>query len=364
MNGYARDEIEAFLLQKLDVDGVAVDSQKLDGLTRDEIVSSIETIAGDTYVTNQQITVLTNNLTTSFEDGMWALNGGNVIKLQEGSVNGIFTQTTDRIFDLDGGPSNRWIAVGSNGLMGYSTDNGVNWTPVTSGVTKDIAFVRYLTGLTWVFVTIDGDVYRTTDGGINWTPVTAFGQSVTSVDNIGASYVVVVGATGLVESNDGGATWETPVDLSTLPTISDAALTQSQEVYLATASGLYVWSGLGTEALVNGVPNTEQIDHVEVDFNGHIVAVETGGLHHRYSAANGAWQQIEHIRQIKELVVDKYNLWVALTLDNRLLRSVDGGRFWSAVPTTPADVLLWSIGSGEGGWLTGGDSGELYLSID
>jgi len=364
LDGYTRGQVDDFLLQKLDVDGTAADTVRLDGLTRVELVESIEVEAADTYVTNIEITTLTNNLTTSFEDGMWDLNGGNVIRLQSGSLSSIYTQTTDRILDFDGDPNSRWVAVGSGGLAGYSTDNGINWTEIVTGITEDIAFVRHLNGQQWVFVTTGGDIYRSSNGGVNWSLESSFGQAVVSVENIGAAYVLVVGVSGMTESSDGGVTWSAIIDLSTLPSINDAALSQSQEVYLATDLGLYQWTGNGTEALVTAVPDTVVIEHVELDSDGHVVAVEQSGIHHRYSAINLAWQQIDHTRQLKELSVDKYNLWAAITVDNEIVRSIDGGRFWAKAPTSPEGETLWSIGSGETGWLVGGDGGLLYLSID
>lgn len=364
LNAFSRGEVENLLLQKLDVNGVAQDSVRLDGLTRDEIVASIETEASDTYVTNVEITQLTNNLTTSFEDGMWELNGGNVIRLQVGSLSSVFTQTTDRILDFDGTSTSRWLAVGTGGLAAFSTDNGLNWTAIATGVTEDIAYVRFVTEATWVMATVSGVIYQSNDAGINWTQVATLGEVITSLMINAPSDVYAIGTTKMLRSQDGGTTFLAADDLSAAPLINDAAITAAGEVYLATNGGLYLWTSPGPATSVTGISSSVQLDHVETDTDGHIVAVETGGIHHRYSAINTAWQQIDHTRQLKELIVDGYNLWAAITLDDRVIRSINGGRDWAEVPTTPTTVALWSIGTGDTGWLVGGAGGDLFLAID
>lgn len=106
------------------------------------------------------------------------------------------------------------------------------------------------------------------------------------------------------------------------------------------------------------------MQHVAVDITGHIVAVDVDGVHHRYSPVNVAWQTLDYINKLKELKVDNQNLWVEITITNLVRRSVDNGRFWGTVPTTPDAVELFGLGSSATGWIVGGAGGNVYLSID
>jgi uncharacterized protein (TIGR03437 family) len=89
-----------------------------------------------------------------------------------------------------------------------STDGGTTWTPVNSGLTD-----TYVNAL-WVSPTDSnvalagteyGGIFRSANGGASWTSVGNY-TSVSEFLSVGSSVLAGVG-TGILASNDGGATW-------------------------------------------------------------------------------------------------------------------------------------------------------------
>lgn len=59
--------------------------------------------------------------------------------------------------------THEYLAVGNNGTIRRSTDNGVTWTPITSGTTSHLYDVTYYNN-NWVIVGANGTMLRSTTG--------------------------------------------------------------------------------------------------------------------------------------------------------------------------------------------------------
>lgn len=129
-----------------------------------------------------------------------------------GSLNGTAGRT-------DGANPNKWIAVGANGLDGAiyrSADDGSNWTLVNTGSTLDDLLLKdaIRTGNRWLVCGRDqffeeGVVYSSTDG-LNWSasalPVDALPLLALASD--GAGNALAVGEQGeILRSTDDGLTF-------------------------------------------------------------------------------------------------------------------------------------------------------------
>jgi hypothetical protein len=129
-----------------------------------------------------------------------------------GSLNGTAGRT-------DGANPNKWIAVGNDGLDGAiyrSTDDGANWTLVNTGSTLDDLLLKdaIWTGNRWLVCGSDqffeeGVVYSSTDG-LNWSasslPVDALPLLALASD--GAGSALAVGEQGeILRSTDDGLTF-------------------------------------------------------------------------------------------------------------------------------------------------------------
>ena len=128
--------------------------------------------------------------------------------------------TTQALSDVDYGISNVWVAVGANGYITRSTDNGVTFTAQTpiSGTPNLNAIASDRTGV-WVVVGAAGTVYRSTDNGVTWVKLTFPGVTTEVMNGVACDkngVWLIAGASKVYRSTDNGVTW---VALTGLPQI-------------------------------------------------------------------------------------------------------------------------------------------------
>jgi photosystem II stability/assembly factor-like uncharacterized protein len=83
------------------------------------------------------------------------------------------------------------LASTQNGIF-RSTDNGVNWTPVTIG-TANLSVSSFAVSGTMLYASTIGGLYRSADNGISWTIANA--NSTSTSANTSFSSLVVNGTT-------------------------------------------------------------------------------------------------------------------------------------------------------------------------
>lgn len=88
VGGYAASDIDTLLLGKLSINDTAANSALFAGLTLPDLLDSITLDIEQIYVTNEEIVILNQNLTTAFEDSMWDLSGKHVIRFESGDLSG------------------------------------------------------------------------------------------------------------------------------------------------------------------------------------------------------------------------------------------------------------------------------------
>lgn len=148
----------------------------------------------------------------------------------------------DLLFDLEFGQAPLGFAVGTNGRILRTTDNGQNWTPVATSINSTLRSVAwaggnvYLTGgsssflrstdggLTWssvfspssadvvlaqgstCYAVSNGTIWKSTNAGAGWT---AMGPAMSSVmDMLDANTLVAANLDGLFRSGTSGQYWE------------------------------------------------------------------------------------------------------------------------------------------------------------
>jgi photosystem II stability/assembly factor-like uncharacterized protein len=139
---------------------------------------------------------------------------------------------------------NKWVAVGSKGMILRSTDGGEIWLPVSSGTTEnlyDVANNYVVQSL--IAVGSDGRIIRSTDGGQTWQPV----PSATIRDLYAVKSVIntslAVGAFGaIIRSTDGGGSWSEVISPTT-STLNDVAISAEPGVaYVVGSVGTFLRS--------------------------------------------------------------------------------------------------------------------------
>ena len=127
--------------------------------------------------------------------------------------------------------SNYWVAVGVNGAIVISLD-GVNWTNVSSGTTKNLKSIAYKSGV-FVAVGANGTIIRSTDA-VTWTPST--NTVYTLLENVCAStsLFVAVGQNGTILTSSDGLTWTSRTNPVT---VSMNSVSYGNSLYVAVGNG-------------------------------------------------------------------------------------------------------------------------------
>ena len=113
------------------------------------------------------------------------------------------------------------IAVGSYGTIVKTTDGGLEWTLISTGLINELNGVSLFSPTDGIVVGSSGVILKTTDGGDSWFPVSSGTTlSLNAVCFLNESYGTAVGDDGtILRSSDGGDSWVsqasgTSVDLS------------------------------------------------------------------------------------------------------------------------------------------------------
>lgn len=101
------------------------------------------------------------------------------------------------------------VAVGTDGILIRTADNGVTWQPPYSGVSTHLRGVYMASASVGWAVGDGGVILKTTDGGLSWTAQTSgTTENLYGVWANSTSVAFAVGANGkILKTGDGGTTW-------------------------------------------------------------------------------------------------------------------------------------------------------------
>jgi photosystem II stability/assembly factor-like uncharacterized protein len=228
------------------------------------------------------------------------------------------------------------VAVGAQGVIVRSTDEGRSWTQARVPVRELLTGVSFGDARAGWAVGHGGVVLKTNDGGLTWTRVPVPVEATTSfldVRALDARHVIAVGAfETYLESHDGGHEWQLRAPLGEKDIFDRVHLNQLTEG----ASGVLYLAG---------------------EF----------GLLARSRDRGATWQELEAPYEgsfygLHETSEDRRLL--AHGLRGRVFTSDDEGRSWTRVPLEP-EVLLMQAAEGPDGTLAlGGLGGNLFFSAD
>ena len=207
-----------------------------------------------------------------------------------------------------------------------STDAGVTWNPVSSGVTSVSFGVSFGSATVGAAVGVGGDITYTADGGQTWARATAPALvGLESVAFASASVAVAVGANGtILRSTDSGMTW------SALPAVSSSA---GQSIKFVSATTGFFASGDGlrrsddaglTWTAVPGTVGLRDLDFgdalhgVAVGQTGKSVVTSDGGV--TWTSLVGAQPDLRAVAYAGTSTV--------VVLGQAIQRSTDSGKTW------------------------------------
>lgn len=219
-----------------------------------------------------------------------------------------------------------WVAVGESGFMLRSTDDGVTWNPVSSGVPFDIWGVCGADGV-WVACGQGSDVYRSTDAGLSWSAVsTPSGHNHTGIHEAGGTWLCACSSNAVERSTDNGASWTEVV----IPNGSGAT-----DMYNAVAGYDGVWVAVGQDGYTG---------------NGLVARSTDDGLN---------WTTYD-TGESGELdgVAGAGDYWVAVSRWGYCVASTDGGASWSTMDSFTTQAI-WAVAqkgaATQGWWMIAGD---------
>jgi len=248
--------------------------------------------------------------------------------------------------------SNNGIAVGTNGTVIRTTDNGVLWLQGYSGVAVHLRAVAMGSSTVGWAVGDDGTILKTTDGGGSWTAQT----SGTSEDLYGVwanstTTAWAVGANGkILFTNDGGANWtaQTSGVSTTLRGVifigADGWVVGHGGTILETSN-----SGTNWNAQTSGVSSDLHAVWMRDASNGW--AAGAGGVIRRTSNGGTNWnsQTSGTSNDINGLIMHSLTVGWYVADGGVIRKTTDGGTNWNAQTSNTAENLNWIIYTDAGG---------------
>jgi len=211
-------------------------------------------------------------------------------------------------------------------------------------------------------------VYKSTNAGINWTNISGnFPISNMIYD------VVIIGTTIYASSASGGA-YVTPVTASTwniLPVISNAKCFNSpgSRIFSGTESGIYFSTNAGVNWIQsnNGI-NALNINALESDGTNVYAGAEMTGvffsadLGNNWINKNNGELSLENFSVLK-LLTNGLNVYAVTNGNGGLLRTTNGGNYWSKVLGNIPSHTVYSVGL-KGTTVYAGTNKGVYKSTD
>ncbi len=116
--------------------------------------------------------------------------------------------TTQSLYDICFINESTGIAVGSNGIILRTTNNGLNWTTIPSSITQSIFSTCFPSITTGYASDYTGYVIKTSNSGSSWFNATGCGINVRSISFRNALTGITGGGGNLMGySTDGGSSW-------------------------------------------------------------------------------------------------------------------------------------------------------------
>lgn len=115
------------------------------------------------------------------------------------------------IHDLQMHPQGLGLAVGDNGLILRSEENGESWLPVPNSISGTINQVAFASADKIVIssheLQSNGALHQSVDGGLTWDSVYSYPDLFLSLQFFNDSVGLASGISTIIRTSDGGATW-------------------------------------------------------------------------------------------------------------------------------------------------------------
>jgi len=278
----------------------------------------------------------------------------------------------------------RFVAVGSSGVVIYSTDGGKNWAEGTSGATEEYNFFGIAADGNGRWIAVGGGdpdggiIYISTNGGVTWTagPTTS-GYYFTGVAADGQGNWVIVGRdtsniNGIIlYSTNDGVSWNPggPTSYALYDVATDGngrwVAVGSNDGFVSDSDVRYSVNN-GEDWTAGATGTTYYFNGVATDGSGLWVAVGAGGKN-RYSTNGGAtWAPGTDVSfdltdvTLTDVATDGSGRWVSAGIIPGFGTShySDNGNTWNPGTPTHPQWLNGVATDDNGNWVVVGEKGS------
>jgi uncharacterized protein YmfQ (DUF2313 family)/photosystem II stability/assembly factor-like uncharacterized protein len=238
------------------------------------------------------------------------------------------------------------LAVGRNGVVIYSADDGETWA--NAEFTSDDMFAAGYNAGNWMIGGVDGRIYSAVDTPdiLSWNVIVAFGFEIYAIDGVAAlaGHVHVgteAGDPDIQRTIDGGGTWPAGI-----------ARPLARDVYHGTHDGT-AWVQVGSSGAIFRSTNqgaswssiasgTAQHLHGVDAWIGTMIAVGENGTILRSTNSGSSWTAVtsgtpKHLYGVAARDADH---WYAVGQDGVIFESLNAGVDWTPAETQPTSSTL------------------------
>jgi hypothetical protein len=265
--------------------------------------------------------------------------------------------------------SGRIFAGSLTGGMYRSTDDGVSWSQINSGLTykKIHSIAINSTGI--IFAGSDsGGIYRSSDGGNNWSSVGLFGKTVYSIAVKSVSEIFAgfgnpnIGGGGVYKSTNSGLSWD-PVGSALINSVVNAltinrnenifAGTNGNGVYRTTDNGInWIQLDLVGKSIVSLASKSDSMVFAGTYLEGIFISSNSGANWFSYG---------QSFNSCRSLALNSIGHLIAGTDREGVFRSTSDAACWSRVSLLNEYIRGIIINSG--GYIFAGTDNGVYRTL-
>ena len=246
------------------------------------------------------------------------------------------------------------IAVGADGTVVYSDDNGETWEEGDSNTSEDLSAVSLGNADDAVAVGADGTIIFTTNGGEDWEDAdidyddsshSTYGLR--AVDMVSSTVGFATGENGIVlYSDDGGENWDEIDGPSTSYDFNSVHAYSSSRLWVAGESGHIYYSDDGGDSWDSQSSGTTEhlvtitfygtSDGWAVGENRKFIRTEDGGD----TWSSSSISELEDDETINDISFRNSDDGLLLGQDGLMLETDDGGENWDTVSMSSEGVFV------------------------
>jgi photosystem II stability/assembly factor-like uncharacterized protein len=255
-----------------------------------------------------------------------------------------------------------FVGIRSGGVY-HSTDNGITWTPASSGLTNMYMYALLFDGTNLFAGTEEGGVFLSTDYGAHWTAVN------TGLTDPYAFALAVSGPNlfagtngGVFLSTNNGTRWTAASAGLTNPHVYALAVSGTN-VFAGTLGGVFLSTNNGTSWIAVNSGLTNPSVHALMVVGTNLFAATRGGGIFRSTNNGTDWTAVNSgllNGDVLTMGSDSTTL-IAGTFGNGIFRSTDNGTNW--IPSGLNRYFVWAAAI-TGTNLFAGTSGGVFRSSD